>query len=335
MCGKLWFIRVSPAPHPTPSSVSTETTTIDLYEVLGVPRTASDAEIKKAYRALARKLHPDLNPGDQALEDRFKAVSAAYDFLRDPEQRRRYDAGEIDATGAEKPERSFYRHHAATGDRHRYQPGGDPEDLHDFFEQTFGQRRGPDGAGMGARPIRFRGGDLRYHLEIEFLESINGGTRRVSAADGSVLDIIIPPGIRSGQTLRLAGRGQPGINGGPPGDALIEISVARHPIFERDGNNICVDLPISITEAVLGATVGVPTASGRVNLRIPPGSSSGTVMRLKGKGVRAKTGAGGDLLVTLSIVLPDEIDEDLKATMKTWSDAHAYNARKNWKGDAS
>ena len=315
--------------------MSTETTTTDLYEVLGVPRTASDAEIKKAYRALARKLHPDLNPGDQALEDRFKAVSAAYDFLRDPEQRRRYDAGEIDATGAEKPERSFYRHHAATGDRHRYQPEASPEDLHDFFEQVFAQRRDREGAGMGAGPIRFRGGDLRYHLEIEFLDSINGGTRRVTAADGSVLDIIIPPGIRSGQTLRLAGRGQPGVNGGPPGDALIEISVARHPIFARDGKNLCVDLPISITEAVLGATVKVPTASGRVNLRIPPGSSSGTVMRLKGKGVGAQTGADGDLLVTLSIVLPDEIDEDLKTVMKTWSDAHTYNARKNWKGDAS
>jgi DnaJ-class molecular chaperone len=312
--------------------VSTDTKAIDPYEALGVPRTASDAKIKKAYRALAKKLHPDLTPGDQELEERFKTVSAAYDFLKNSEQRRRYDAGEIDATGAERPERTFYRHYADTGERHRYEPEGGSEDFNDFFARAF--RHGGDqaGAGMGSRPIRFRGGDLRYHLAIGFLDAVNGATRRVTSPDGSVIDITIPSGTQDGQVLRLAGRGQPGLNDGPPGDALIEISITPHPVFKRDGNDILLDLPITIDEAVLGSSVDVPTPSGRVKLRIPQGSSTGKVLRLKGKGVHVRKDVAGDLLVMVRIVLPEIADEELKAAMETWRENNAYDPRKNWKG---
>lgn len=299
--------------------------TDDPYTVLGVSRTASDAEIKKAYRALARKLHPDLNPGDAALEERFKSVSAAYDFLRDPERRKRFDAGEIDASGAEKPDRSFYRQYADTGQRHRYEPDGAFDDLSDLF--------GRGGFGGGARGgMRFRGGDLRYHLEIGFLDAVNGATRRVTTPDGATLDIAIPAGIADGQTIRLAGRGQPGLNDGPPGDALISITVTPHPVFVRDGDDIRVELPVSVDEAVLGATVDVPTVSGRVKLRIPPGSSSGKMLRLKGKGVKGPKPVAGDQLVTLKIVLPETVDATLKSAMETVRAAGSYDARSTWKG---
>ncbi len=312
--------------------MSTDTKTIDPYEILGVPRTTSDAEIKKAYRALAKKLHPDLNPGDQELEERFKTVSAAYDFLKNSEQRRRFDAGEIDATGAERPERTYYRHYADAGERHRYGPEGGSGDFSDFFARAFGHGGDRAGAGMGSRPMRFRGGDLHYHLAIGFLDAVNGATRRVTSPDGSVLDITIPPGTRDGQVLRLAGRGQPGLNDGPPGNALIEISVAPHPVFKRDGNDILLDLPIAIDEAVLGGSVDVPTRSGRVKLRIPKGSSTGKVLRLKGKGVRPRKGVAGNQLVTVRIVLPDTVDEALETAMETWRENQAYDPRTNWKG---
>jgi DnaJ-class molecular chaperone len=312
--------------------VSTDTKTTDPYEVLGVPRNASDAEIKKAYRALAKKLHPDLNPGDQEVEDRFKTVSAANDFLQDSEQRQRYDAGEIDATGAEKPERTFYRQYADTGARHRYEPEGGSADYSDLFERAFGQGSDRARAGAESRPIRFRGASLHYHLAIGFLDAVNGATRRVTSPDGSVLDITIPPGTRDGQVLRLAGRGQPGLNDGPPGNALIEISVAPHPVFKRDGNDILLDLPIAIDEAVLGGAVDVPTRSGRVKLRIPKGSSTGKVLRLKGKGVHPRKGVAGDQLVTIRIVLPDTADEALETAMETWRKNQAHDPRTNWKG---
>jgi DnaJ-class molecular chaperone len=314
--------------------MSSDQDQLDPYKTLGVSKAATDAEIKKAYRGLAKKLHPDVHQGDAALEDQFKSVSAAYDFLRDPERRRRFDAGEIDATGAEMPERDFYRQYAGAGQRHQYEPAGSEEDLNEFFSQAFGHG-GRTGTRGHSGPIRMRGADLRYHLEISFLDAINGATRRVTMPDGKTLDITIPPGVREGQTLRLAGHGQPGINDGPPGNALISISVLPDKIFQRDGQDVLLDLPISIDEAVLGGSVDVPTPSGRVKLRIPEGSSSGRVMRLKGKGAKPQKGAAGDLLVTLKIVLPDPQDTALKEAVSTWRDTNTYDARKSWKGGAS
>ncbi len=303
----------------------------DPYSILGVARSATDDEIKKAYRKLAKSLHPDINASDPALEERFKAVSAAYAFLRDSEQRRRYDAGEIDASGAETVDRTFYRHYADSGRENPYQPEGNFEDLGDILSRAFGR----DGKmGGGAARSQMRGADLSYHLKIEFLDAINGATRRVTTPDGSQLDITIPAGIEDGWTLRLAGRGQAGFNGGPPGDALINVSVAPHRLFERRGDAILLELPIAIDEAVLGASVEVPTTAGRVKLRIPPGSSSGAVLRLKGKGVRDRHGKAGDQLVTLKIVLPEEIDDSLKAALESWRESHAYDPRKTWKGNA-
>lgn len=314
--------------------MSSDQEQLDPYKTLGVSKAATDAEIKKAYRALAKKLHPDVHQGDAALEDQFKLVSAAYEFLRDPERRRRFDAGEIDATGADMPDREFYRQYAGAGQRHQYEPAGSEEDLNDFFAQAFGHG-GRTGPRAHAGPIPMRGADLRYHLEISLLDAINGEIRRVTTPDGSTLDITIPPGVRDGQTLRLSRRGQPGMNDGPAGDALISISVLPDKIFQRDGQDVMLDLPISIDEAVLGGPVDVPTPSGRVKLRIPEGSSSGRVMRLKGKGVKPRKGAAGDLLATLKIILPDQQDTALKEAVTAWRDSNTYDARKGWKGNAS
>jgi len=304
---------------------------MDPYEALGVKRTATDAEIKKAYRALAKKLHPDINPGDTAGEERFKAVSAAHTFLSDPEKRRRFDAGEIDASGAEMPPRDYYRNHAGTGQENRYQSEAEFDDLGDIFSRAFGSRGGGAGGG-GAHGMKMRGADVQYHLEVSFLDAINGAKRRVTMPDGRSLEITIPAGIEDGKTLRLSGRGQPGFNGGPAGDALILIAVLPDLLFERDGTDILLDLPISIDEAVLGGSVAVPTTAGRVNLRVPPGSSSGRIMRLRGKGVAAKGRPAGDQLVRLKIVLPDIIDDDLKTAIEGWHKDHPHDARSGWKG---
>jgi DnaJ-class molecular chaperone len=201
----------------------------DPYQVLGVAKTASQDEIRKAYRKLAKELHPDLHPDDKAAETRFKQVSAAYGLLKDPEQRARFDRGEIDASGAERPEQQFYRHHAQAdhGGRYSSHPGFEnEEDLAEFFSGVFGQQ------GQGRRTMRMRGRDAAYALEVEFLDSVNGAKRRITLPDGGSLDVTIPAGIRDGATLRLKGKGGPGMGGGPAGDALIEIAVKPHPMLE-------------------------------------------------------------------------------------------------------
>ncbi len=250
------------------------------YAILGVPKSATAAEIKKAYRALAKKLHPDINRGSAANEARFKAVSAAYSFLSDPERRRRYDAGEIDASGADVPQRPFYSEQSRTGRPNRYSSDTDFADLGDIFARAFGQR----GSGTA-----FRGGDILLQVEISFLDAANGTRRRITTPDGQTVDLAIPPGVDSGTTLHLAGKGQQGSDGGPPGDALVRITVAPHPLFRREGSDIHVELPVSLDEVVLGGAVDVPTISGRVRLSIPPGSSSGGSC---GSGARVSPPAG-------------------------------------------
>ena len=301
----------------------------DPYAVLGVDKTASDAEISKVYRKLAKELHPDLKPGDKDAEERFKEVSAAYNLLKDPEQRARYDRGEIDASGMERPEREFYHRYADADGTGRYTSSAsfeDFEDVSDLFADLFRTREGRAGYGMG-EGFQARGPDTRYHLEVDFLDAANGAKRRITMPDGKELDLSIPAGTRDGGILRLKGKGMPGIGGGPAGDALVEISVKPHPLFKREGDDIVVELPVTLDEAVLGGKLEVPTIGGRVNMTLPKGSSSGKVMRLKGRGVKAKGRSPGDQRVVIKIVLPEKIDPELASFMEDWRKSHHYDPR--------
>lgn len=297
----------------------------DPYSVLGVARNASDAEIRKAYRKLAKKLHPDLHPGDKAAEERFKAVSAAYELLGDPERRARFDRGEIDASGAERPEQRFYRSYAdADGGGRYYTASGfeDLSDVSDIFAEMFGRRR------RGRGGFDLRGQDVRYRLDVDFLDAANGARRRITLPDGKEIDLAIPPGVESGKVLRLKGEGAPGIGKGPPGDALIEIGVRPHAFFRRDGRDIILDLPIAIDEAILGAQVEVPTIAGRVRMTVPKGSSTGDVLRLRGRGVKDRSGRVGDQKVILKIEAPPQVDQELEDFMRSWRERHRYDPRR-------
>jgi DnaJ-class molecular chaperone len=304
----------------------------DPYTVLGVKREASQDEIRKAYRALAKKLHPDLNPGNKDAEERFKEVSAAYDLLGDAEKRARFDRGEIDATGAETPRQNYYRDFAEAGPQggaqaYESRAGfADFAESDDIFAELFGRRAG------GGAQLRMRGADLPFHLHVDFLDAVNGATRRLSLPDGSTLDVAIPPGIRDGQLLRLKGKGRPGIGGGPPGDALIEIEVMPHPVFRRDGDDIRVELPISLSEAVLGGRVDVPTPTGPVTMTIPKGSNSGTTLRIRGKGVARRDGTRGDEYVTLTVMLPKNSDPELEKFVAGWAEGKRHNPREAGQG---
>jgi len=299
----------------------------DLYDILGVSRRATEEDIRKAFRKLAKANHPDVNPGNAAAAERFKKITAANDILSDPEKRRQYDTGEIDGKG--DPRRPFWGHHAGAGARRGPQAarGGQAGAFEDFsfsdiFSDVFGSGTGAsrrEGFGFAAR-----GQDLRYSLEVDFLEAILGAKKRVTLPDGGVLDLAVPEGVTDGQVLRLKGKGALGSLGAEPGDALIEIKVRPHAEFKRDGDDILLELPITIDEAVLGGRVEVPTPSGRVQLTIPKGTSSGKTFRLKGKGVRTRTGAG-DQLVTVKIVLPHDIDESLSYFFSEWRQKHGYD----------
>ncbi|MBB3526445.1 J domain-containing protein [Rhizobium redzepovicii] len=298
----------------------------DPYELLGVKRDATQKDIQSAFRKLAKKLHPDLNPGDKKAEERFKEISTAYEILSDEEKRGRFDRGEIDITGAERAQRNYYRDYASKsgpGDPYHNSAGfADFSDADDIFASFFSRR-------AGGGQTRGRGRDRQFSMEVDFLEAVNGTRTEVKMPNGPALDVQIPPGTRDGQTLRLRGKGEPGIGGGPTGDALIEIRVTPHRFFTRDGDDIRLELPISLSEAVLGGKVRVPTPSGPVNLTLPPYSNSGKVLRLKGKGVAKRGGEHGDVYISLKIVLPDAPDERLTALMKEWATANSYDPRKN------
>ncbi len=307
----------------------------DPYAALGLTRSASDAEIKKAYRRIVKTSHPDLHPDDPDAEARFKAAAAAYDLLKDPEQRARFDRGEIDASGQERPEHHFYKQYAgAGGNPYQGQAGFDPrgfdfenaEDLSSFFDEYLRGRAGGAGPGFGGgfagREFHARGADRHFRLEVPFMDAVLGATKRITLPDGNTLEVNIPRGIRDGQTLRLRGKGEPGFGKGEAGDALITIHVAEHPLFRREGDDIRITLPIGLDEAVLGGRVEVPTITGPVKMRIPKGVSSGKVLRMKGKGVMGRGGKRGDQLVELRIVLPPRIDPDLEQCMEKWRAAH-------------
>jgi DnaJ-class molecular chaperone len=300
----------------------------DPYDVLGVPRDASQSDIRKAYRRLAKKHHPDLNPGNEEAEKRFKEISAANDILGNEEKRARFDKGEIDETGAERPERQFYRQRAETEPGFGYygwSGGGEHGDVGDIFADLF--REGRFGRGE-RRGFPVPGPDVTYSLTVDFLDAVNGAKRTITMPDGEQLSVTIPPGLKDGQSLRLRGKGQPGLNGGEPGDALVTINVREHPVFQRDGDTIRSALDITLNEALSGAKIRAQTVSGAVNVTVPKNANTGQTLRLRGKGVMNRaTGKRGDHLIELRIKLPDQPDEALRQLIADWEAKHPYDPR--------
>lgn len=296
-----------------------------LYKTLGVSKSATQSDIKKAFRKLMKELHPDLNPGDAAKEARFKKVSAANDILSDDNKRALYDRGEIDENGAEVAQNPF------GGGFQRQPRGGQGQgygDMGDMFSQMFG------GGQRGGFQQAMKGQDQHYNMLVSFTEAALGGKKQIYLADGNPISVTIPKGIESGKTIRLKGKGHPGQNGGPAGDAMIAVSVSSHPVFSREGLDIEITLPLTLYEAVLGGKVEVPTLKGPVGLNIPAGSSGGKVLRLKGRGIETAR-KKGDQLVRLQIQMPEQIDEKLKAFMEDWQAENSYDPRKKLKTGAS
>ena len=303
----------------------------DPYKELGVSRGASADEIKKAFRKLAKELHPDKNPGDKITEDKFKRVTAAFDILGDAEKRAKYDAGQIDADGNEQFRGGFgggrpggnpfgqggpgggFSHTGGPGGRANFE-GIDLDDLFGMFGGTGRQR--------GARDFTARGQDVKATLEISLEDAIAGATRRIQFSDGRTLDVTIPKGAADGQVIRLRGQGAPG-RGAENGDALIELKIEAHPIYRREGADLTMDLPVSVPDAVLGGKVRVPTPEGVVQMTVPKGSNSGQVLRLKGRGAFAG-GKRGDLLAKLVVTLPDAHDDTLVKFAEDWRAKRPY-----------
>lgn len=304
----------------------------DPYEILGVPKTASEAEIKKAFRSLAKKNHPDTHPGDKNAQKKFQEISGAYDIVGDKEKRAKFDSGEIDAAGNPRgfDPRAGGGFHGGGGQGARDfhftwdNAGAETQEgfrAEDIFADLFGGR-GRRGARQPAK-----GEDFSVATTVSFDEAVKGGTRRVMVPNGEQIDVKIPAGVREGQHVRIKGRGGAGRNGGPPGDILIEIRIAPHPAMTRDGNDIRMDLPVSLKEAVLGGKVPVQTpGGGTVELNLPANSNSGKVLRLKGKGVAPASGAAGDLYVKLVVTLPDQSDAELTKFAEGWK--ASYDPRK-------
>ena len=299
----------------------------DPYSALGIAKTASADDIRKAFRKLAKKHHPDLNPGNKAAEAKFKEISQANELLSDPEKRRRFDAGEIDASGQETPPRGFYRDQAEGAGGAKYRRSGGHEsfvDMGGIFSEMFGERRGGfPGDDMGGLPVT-------YTLAVPFLIAARGGKQRVTLPNGKTLDIDVPEGATDGQTLRLKGQGMPGGEGRPAGDAYVELHIKPHAFFEARDNNVHVELPVTITEAALGGKIKVPTVGGPVMLNVPSGSNTGSSLRLKGRGLLdIKSGQRGDQYVKLKVVLPDRPDEKLKAFLETWEAGRTHDPRRD------
>jgi DnaJ-class molecular chaperone len=299
------------------------------YETLGVKPDATEKEIRAAYRKLAKELHPDLNPGNREAEEKFKTVASAWDLLGDPEKRARFDRGEIDASGTERPQQQYYRDFQEAGtSAHPYASAAGQGDFDDVLAELLRAR------GEGRRQFRMRGPDAHYQLPIEFLDAVNGATKRISLPGGSTLDVGIPAGTEDGQVLRLRGKGGPGIGDAPPGDALVTVIVLPHPHFSRKGDDIELELPVTLREAILGGSIEVPTPDGRVRMKVPKGANSGTRLRLQGKGAKRADGSRGDEYVTLKVVLPEEPDSELETFLQGWSGARDQNPRRHLEGAA-
>jgi DnaJ-class molecular chaperone len=319
----------------------------DPYAVLGVGKTASADEVKKAYRKLAKKYHPDQNKNDPKAQEKFAEISSAYEIVGDDKKRAQFDRGEIDAEGKPRgfegfgagPAGGFRRGGAQQGgfEHFEFDLGGggpfgragagggagkaggfDPGDFFDLFGARGGRTRAPQ-----------RGQDIAETVTISLVDAARGTSARVALATGKTLDVAIPAGIEDGKQIRLKGQGQPGQGGGPAGDAMVTVKVARHPFFRVEGRDIRLDLPLTLYEAVLGGNVEVPTLSGKVEMAVPAGSNGGRTMRLRGKGLPASDGKpAGDLLVTLRIVLPDGANPDLEDLMRQWKADKPYDPRK-------
>ena len=322
--------------------------TRDPYTVLGVPKSASAEEVKRAFRELAKKYHPDKTKGDKAAEVKFKEINTAYDILGDAAKRRRFDRGEIDASGNERAYTStggtdgpwgggktsgfaggttFRDFNFGDGGQRNTGGGFSAEDI---FADLFGgknKNKSRDGS-RGPFERGLKGDDLPYDLAITLFEAVRGGKRRIKLPNDRTIDVTIPAGTNDGQTLRLKGLGEAGRGGAPNGDALVTLKVEKHPFFVMKGLNIHVEVPVTLYEAVLGGDIKVPTLDGPVNVKVPAGSNSGTQLRLKGKGVTAAKKEAGDQYCTLKVVLPEKADDDLANLVEKWAKKHQYDVRK-------
>jgi DnaJ-class molecular chaperone len=315
----------------------------DPYTVLGVPRSASADEIRKAFRKLAKANHPDTNPNNKAAEERFKQVSGAFDIIGDPEKRKKFDAGALDNDGRETFGGGFGGGQGPWGPG----PGGpggpfgggtyrqgaehsfEGVDLGDILGEMFGGGRGQGprgGQGGGFGGFSQRGADVRARLQIDLEQAIKGGKRRVAFSDGRTIDVTIPKGAQENQTLRLKGQGSPGRAG--PGDAFIELTIAPHPIFRREGETLVMDVPVTVYDAVLGGKAEAPTPDGPVTLTVPKGANTGTRLRLKGRGLTDAKGHRGDLFARLVVALPDTPDAELEALAEKWRKERPYAPKK-------
>jgi len=310
----------------------------DPYQELGVARSATADEIRKAFRKLAKQFHPDANQGNAEAEERFKRVSGAFDIIGDPDKRKKFDRGEMDADGRDQHPGfgggSPFGPGGASGGRYRPGPGSpgfEGVDINDILGDMFGRGAGGPGAGRGGAGFGGFGGptkgaDLRAHLDIDLEDAIRGGKKRIAFSDGRTLEVNIPKGAQDGQTLRLKGQGAGGRGG--PGDALIEIGIKPHPIYRREGDVLHMDLPITVPDAVLGGKVEAPTPDGAVTLTVPRGSNSGAQLRLKGRGFVNAKGQRGDLLARLMITLPETVDPALEKIAEQWRKERPYAAKR-------
>ncbi|HEX7877483.1 MAG TPA: J domain-containing protein [Sphingobium sp.] len=301
----------------------------DPYSTLGVARGAGEAEIKSAYRKLAKELHPDRNQDNPKAAEKFSAISSAYDLLSDKDKRARFDRGEIDADGNPSAPFGFggngggFRGRPGQGGGFEFNEGGD---FGDIFEGLFsgGARRGGGGfGGFGRQAPPQKGANVAYRLAVAFVDAASLAPQRITLQDGKTLDLKLPAGVETGTQMRLSGKGQPGPGGA--GDAIVTLEVRPHPFFTRDGDNVLLDLPITLDEAVKGGKVKVPTVDGPVMLGVPAGSTSGKTLRLRGKGFTAKGGERGDQLVKLQVDVPAD-DPAIAALVESWRDSRAVRA---------
>lgn len=309
---------------------------IDPYSILGVAQTASDKDIKAAHRKLAKKLHPDLNPDKPEVAERFKSVSAAYSLLSDPKKRRRYDAGEIDADGQEKAPQ-FHPGFGGGfgGGRQGVHPQGGSDGSVDFEELLsgiFGGQQGGRTQGRARRQAPAKGADIKHILTVSFMDAAKGARSRISLQGGRGVDVTIPEGTRDGQILRLKAQGNPGQGGGPAGDVMVNVRVQPHAFFIIRDNDIRMDVPVTLKEAMFGARIEVPTIDGPVNVTVPKGSNSGTTLRLKDKGLKdIKSGKRGFQYVTVKVMLPEGGDSALEGFLQDWEPAKDQDPRASLK----